>query len=64
MGPAKYFLPTNSTRKALIEDNPDPFGKVFCERDSCIFAVLSHCSKRDELVADLTSLADVGGIWS
>lgn len=42
MDPAKYFLPTNSRRKALIEVLPDPFGKVFCERDSFVFAVLSH----------------------
>lgn len=60
VGPAKCFLPTNSRRKVLSRVNPGPFGKVLCECDSFIFAILSHCGTRDELVADLTPLADVG----
>lgn len=60
MGSAQYFLPTDSRRKALSRVKPGPFGKVLCECASFIVAVPSRCARRDELLADLASLAGVG----
>lgn len=61
-GSSKAFPSHQLRRKVLIRVNPDPFGKFWCECDSFIFALLSHCNTRGESVAYLTSLTDVGAL--